>query len=352
MSASKITKGMILAAGLGTRLLPITQQVPKPLVPVLNVPNILHNLFLLKRAGVTQIILNLHHLPLAIETYLGDGKKWGLSLSYSRESLLLGTGGGLKKAEKFFGGESLVLANCDFISDVDLAPIIQGHLQRDAMGTMVLYQNAELQPLYSKVGVDPKGHLCALPRFQVGTPADHGIFTGVHVLNNGIFNYLQEKPSGINEVLYPALMKESPHRIFGDFMKGYWHDTGDLPALFLASMKLLDQLQSGQGPLVEFMESFGGYEQKRPGVWMPKSAKLPVGVKISSPVVIGDDCKFGSGCELGPYTVLGEGAVVGDNVGMSRFVALGRPQIASGETIEGAIQFCSNTLTLKPPTRD
>src|SRR5687768_14967627 len=103
-------KGMVLAAGLGTRLQPITQKTPKPLVPVLNVPNILHSLYLLKRVGITEIILNLHHLPDQLEQFLGDGSRWGLKLAYSREQQLLGTGGGLKKAEKFFDGQPLVLA--------------------------------------------------------------------------------------------------------------------------------------------------------------------------------------------------------------------------------------------------
>ena len=108
----EIRRAMLLAAGLGTRLLPITEKTPKPLVPVLNVANILYGLFLLKRCGIEEVVLNLHHLPQAIEDYLKDGKPWGMHIEYSREQLLLGTGGGLKKAEAFFNKEPLVLVNC------------------------------------------------------------------------------------------------------------------------------------------------------------------------------------------------------------------------------------------------
>ena len=94
----KITKGMVLCAGLGTRLSPITETLPKPLVPVLNVPNLLHSLYLLKRAGIVDIVLNTHHLPEQIESFLGDGSRWDLRLHFSREKTLLGTGGGVKKA--------------------------------------------------------------------------------------------------------------------------------------------------------------------------------------------------------------------------------------------------------------
>lgn len=348
MKQSKIKKGMVLAAGLGTRLHPITQEVPKPMVPVLNVPNILHSLFLLKRAGITQIILNLHHLPDQLESFLGTGKTWGLDLRYSKEAVLLGTGGGLKRAESFFGGEPLVLANCDFISDVDLRPIIERHFERKALGTMVLYENAELQRLYSKVGLDRNSHLCSLPRIEVASPERHGIFTGIHVLDPSAFEHLPEKPSGINEILYPHWMKEAPDRVFCDFMSGYWHDTGDFPALFSASMKLLEQLHGGHPVLSDFMKSFAGFEEKSRGLWMPRQASVPSNIRIKGPVMIGNDCQFESGVELGPYTILGDGAFVGERATLSRFVGLGRPQISSREVSEGAVQFHRSKLPLKP----
>src|SRR5262249_29522472 len=114
---------MVLCAGLGTRLKPITEKIPKPLVPVLNVPNLVHTLHLLKRTGIDEIVINTYHLPQALEDYLGDGRRWKMRIHYSRESVLLGTGGGLKKAEPFFEGEPFLLANCDFITNVDLQPI-------------------------------------------------------------------------------------------------------------------------------------------------------------------------------------------------------------------------------------
>src|SRR2546426_11136495 len=97
-------KAMILAAGLGPRLRPLSNSVPKPLLPVAGRPLIVWNLLLLRRYGITEVIINLHHLGDLIEKELGDGSRFGMRLAYSRESVILGTGGGIKQGEGLFGG--------------------------------------------------------------------------------------------------------------------------------------------------------------------------------------------------------------------------------------------------------
>ncbi len=207
MPRNPIHKGMILAAGLGTRLLPITERYPKPLVPVLNLANILHTLSLFRRNEITEVVINLFHLPDRIEEFFNDIEKKNFKISFSKEPVLLGTGGGVKKAQSLLGEDPFVLANCDFISNMNLAPLIEDHFTSGAWATMALLESPEKEKLYSSVGTNPKGELCSLPRKQVATPTRTGIFTGVHVMNPEIFSFLEEKPSGINDVLYPALME-------------------------------------------------------------------------------------------------------------------------------------------------
>ncbi len=274
---NKIRKGMILAAGLGTRLLPVTEKMPKPLVPVLNIPNILYSLSVLKRAGIEEVIINLHYLPNQIEDFFRGGERWGMKVCYSRETQLLGTGGGLKKAEAFFQGEPLVVVNCDFISDVDLNPLVERHFARKALGTMVLLENPAAQPFYSKVGIDSEGHLVSLPRLEISRSSRVGIFTGVHILDGSAFKHLKETPSGINELLYPAWMKSQPKSIYGDFIgDASWYDTGERNTLWMSSLKLLGELQSGSPYLRNFLAEFGGYEEKDAGVWGPRGIALPL----------------------------------------------------------------------------
>jgi NDP-sugar pyrophosphorylase family protein len=102
-------KAMILAAGLGTRLRPLTDSLPKPLLPVAGTPLIVWNLLLLRKHGIHDVLVNLHYLGDLIEKELGDGSKWGMSLTYSHEWTLLGTGGGIKQAQSFFGEEPFLV---------------------------------------------------------------------------------------------------------------------------------------------------------------------------------------------------------------------------------------------------
>jgi NDP-sugar pyrophosphorylase family protein len=102
-------KAMILAAGLGTRLRPLTNTIPKPLLPIAGTPLIVWNLLLLKRYGFHDVVINLHHLGPMIEQAVGNGSRYGLRIIYSREPTILGTGGGLKQAEPNFSGESVLV---------------------------------------------------------------------------------------------------------------------------------------------------------------------------------------------------------------------------------------------------
>ena len=347
-----IRKGMLLAAGLGTRLLPITEKTPKPLVSVLNVANVLYGLFLLKRSGIDNVILNLHHLPEAIEKALGDGSKWGMQLAYSREQLLLGTGGGLKKAEAFFDGEPLVLVNCDFITNADLRPFIERHQASQALASMILWENAQAQAFYSKVGIDGEGHLCSLPLLTTKPPVRTGIFTGIHILENAVFKYLEETPSGINQVLYPALMKEKPESLYGFFLENaYWYDTGELHTLWSTSMKLLSALQTGEGPLREFMKTFGHYEEKKPGIWAPVSASLPPDCAMHAPVILGENVTIGPRSTIGPNTVLGAGSQVAEEANLKNFVALENARVPAYQVSANALQFEQRLIPMDKATK-
>src|SRR2546430_10829096 len=129
-------KAMILAAGLGTRLRPLSTSVPKPLLPVAGRPLILWNLLLLPRYGITEVIINLHHLGDLIEKELGDGSRFGMRLAYSRESVILGTGGGIKQGGGFFGGAPFMVLNGDTLLELELGEGVGFPTKRGALGTL------------------------------------------------------------------------------------------------------------------------------------------------------------------------------------------------------------------------
>jgi NDP-sugar pyrophosphorylase family protein len=231
---TKIEKAMVFCAGLGTRALPLTKTIPKPLIEIKNKPNLFYVFDLLKKAGIFEVILNTHHLADVLESYLKKNS-YDMKISFSREQTLLGTAGGLKKAESFFEGEPFALLNCDFISNIDLKSVIDSHFKNKAHATLVLFDEAKLKEKYSPVGTNAKNLLCSLPHFENEKPKKTGIFTGIQILDSTAFEFIKEEPSSTTEVMYPALMKKYPTQIFGYYMKEkeYWNDTGELKLIQL-----------------------------------------------------------------------------------------------------------------------
>lgn len=347
MQKNLIHKGMILAAGLGTRLLPITERYPKPLVPVLNLANILHTLSLFRRYGICEVVINLFHLPDRIEEFFNDIDKKDFKVSFSREPALLGTGGGVKKAQSLLEGGPFVLANCDFISNINLGSVIQDHFANGAWATMALLQDPEKEKLYSSVGTNAQGELCSLPRKQLAPPARTGIFTGVHIMSPEIFSFLEEKPSGINDVLYPALMEKHPEKARGHFLeKTLWFDTGDIPAFLNTSLALLDQLSVSGMSLVETLSGYGPIIREiAPGVWASQRTSLPEGVVIEGPVMLGEACLIEPNVKLGPYAVIGDRVFVGAGSQVRESVVLSHSQIPSQTQISHQVFFDGKSLS-------
>ena len=133
-------KALILAAGMGERLRPLTDVTPKPMLELGGHPLIHYPLAMLRRAGIAEVAINLHHLGSHIKHGLGDGKSLGLTITYSPEPTLLGTGGPLNALRDYFGDETFVLANSDTIIDLDLSSMIAFHRDRGALATVALFK--------------------------------------------------------------------------------------------------------------------------------------------------------------------------------------------------------------------
>jgi mannose-1-phosphate guanylyltransferase len=214
---------MILAAGFGTRLRPLTDSIPKPLIDVAGHPMIAYPIALLRAAGITEIIVNLHHLGSQIRSTLGDGSAYGVSLTYSEEDAILETGGGIKKAEPFLRGGPFVVVNADTVIDLCIADVVRWHQQRGALATMVLRADPEAER-YGKIEIDGDGRI----RRFLGHPADVDgplrsfMFTGVHVFDPKVFRYMGEGHFSITRVTYPAMLAAGAP-LYGYVFDGHWH---------------------------------------------------------------------------------------------------------------------------------
>lgn len=149
---------MILAAGFGSRLRPLTDRMPKPLIEVAGKPLIAYALALLRAAGIREVIINLHHRGDAIRAALGSGAGYGMSITYSVEDPILDTGGAIKKAQPFLEGGRFAVLNADIICDVDLRQVIAWHEQRGSVATMVLRHDYDMRR-YGVIEIDGNGRI-------------------------------------------------------------------------------------------------------------------------------------------------------------------------------------------------
>lgn len=347
--SSLVKKAMVLSAGLGTRLSPITKKLPKPLVSVLNIPNILHILYLLKRAGISEVVMNLHHLSKEMEGFFTRKKYFDLQYSFTYENPILGTGGGVKNAQSLLGDSTFVLANCDFVTNINVGTFIERHIQKKSKASMILIQDETRQNLYSKVGVNSQERLVSLPKLQTEVPTQYGIFTGIHILDSDIFNYLENRPCGINDVLYPILMDQFSHQVHGFIdRKSFWYDTGDLPAFLSTSRALLNELQSPNSFIHDVFAHLGvPLKEIQPLVWTTGDPDLN-SVKLVGPILLGDNIRLGKNIKLGPYTVVGDHSVIEDSVSIEGSVILPGALITSGTHLNDIIQFESLSVSTKP----
>ena len=230
-------KAMVLAAGLGLRMRPLTLLRAKPALPVLDRPLIHWTMAALARAGIRDVVVNLHHLPETISSVLGSGRRFGLRIRYAREPVLLGTGGGPRAVRELFGREPLLLVNGDVLFDLDLRRLIDAHRACGARATLSLRRNP-VPYAYSPVVADRKGRILSIagrPRRARGAVT---MFASVHVLDPALLDRLPEGASDSVLDLYVPLLAEGAH-LQGVRTRGAWYDFGR-PSLYRdAQLRLL-----------------------------------------------------------------------------------------------------------------
>ena len=185
---------MIVAAGLGTRLRPLSELRPKPAMPVRGLPLIAYPLALLARAGVTEVVINTHHLPEVLEDAARASRPPGMELSFSHETELLDTGGGIRRVAGFLreSDPCLVLGG-DMVADADLGALLNRHRERGDAVTMLLREDRRAET-FGTIGVDPDSRVRRIARrFDLGGEARAGIYTWVNVVAARAFDTLPDR---------------------------------------------------------------------------------------------------------------------------------------------------------------
>jgi NDP-sugar pyrophosphorylase family protein len=223
---------MILAAGLGTRMRPLTRLLAKPALPVLDRPLLHWTLDALAAAGVDEVAINTHHLPATVRKAVGSGRHWGMTITWSHERTILGTGGGPRRLRAFFGDQPCLLVNGDVFFRFDLRKLVARQRRTGARVVLGLIPNADPRR-YSAVTLDGRGRIRAIagrPRPAAGRP---WLFTGIHLIDPALLERLPSGPSDSVRDLYVPLLAEGT-RLEGVPLRGAWYDLG-APPLYLAS---------------------------------------------------------------------------------------------------------------------
>ena len=252
-----MTRALILAAGFGTRLGPLSDERPKPLLPVCDIPLIRYAVALLRGHGVGEIAVNLHHRGDLIRAELGDG------FHYSDEPTILGTGGGIVKLADWLtrgGRDSFLVVNGKIVTDIDLGAVLRRHDATGAAATMVLREVPDAEK-WGAVEVDDAGRVVRILG-QGSAPHDDGahacMFTGVHVLSPRLLARLPSsgESDSIRQAYIPALL--AGERIEGVRHAGYWHEHSTPQRYLQGNWNLLSgsvTLTHPPGPLVRVAPS-------------------------------------------------------------------------------------------------
>lgn len=234
-------KAMLLAAGLGERMFPLTLSRPKPVVPVLGRPIAVQLLHCLARHGVKHAVLNLHHLPEVVQRIIGEGGSAGLpAISYTMEPEILGTAGGIRNAQDLLRGEGpIVVCNSDFLADIDLAAALKAHEASGCHATLVL---APARDPYSVVAVDRDARVISLagkPSVDPEAVTENYLFTGCQIINEDVLDRIPAV--GPSDIVRDVYWKMAAEGTLGSYVhEGFWWEFGS-PKLYLdGSMALID----------------------------------------------------------------------------------------------------------------
>lgn len=333
-------KAMVLCAGLGTRLRPVTNTWPKPAVPLLGAPLLRYTLATIARAGLRDVGINTHHLPEVMEAAARqEAARAGLSLTVSHEAgEIQGTGGGIRGLKDFLRDGDFAVLNGDVLFALDLAPVLDAHRASGAAATMVLLPMPEGEK-YNAVEVDPSG---AVRRIAGLGPGGERLapwhFSGVHVMTPAVFDFMAKAGAeDINRDVYVRMMERGltvrAHRLTE--RGAYWSDLGSPPRYAATHQHLL----FGQVPT----ERFGAADpfslpRGAGNFWAHPSARL-ADVKVSGPAWFGEGVTLEPGVRVGAAVSVGPGATVEAGAWLNRVAVLDGARVPKGQLIEDALVF-------------
>lgn len=320
-------KAVLMAGGSGTRLRPLTCDLPKPMVPIINTPITEHIVNLLKKHNFDDIYVTLYYLPQVIQDHLKDGKDLGVNVSYAlEEEKPLGTAGCVKNIEDKLDDTFLVISG-DSLTDFDLSEAVRFHKEKGSKATIVLTRVED--PLaYGVVITDENGKI---QRF-LEKPTSSEVFsdtinTGIYVLEPELLDLLPaNEEKDFSKDLFPKIL-ELGLPMYGYVAEGYWCDIGNLTTYRQAHYDALTGKVAVEVP----------YKQVEEGLWVGENTEIEPSVQIQKPAVIGHNCYIGKNVRISADTVLGDNIVVGQNATLKRPIVWNGANIERNVSLRGCV---------------
>ncbi len=351
-------KAMILAAGKGTRVQPITYTIPKPLIPILQKPVMEFLVDLLRDHGFNEIMVNVSHLAQEIESYFHDGQRFGVEIGYSFEGSIseegnlvgkaMGSAGGMKRIQDFapFFDDTFVVLCGDALIDLDLTAAVKWHREKGSLATVVMKSVPKSEvPSYGVVVTDEAGRIQAFqekPSVEEALSTD--INTGIYIFEPEIFNYIPANEEyDIGSQLFPKLV-EMGAPFYGISMDFQWVDIGKVPDYWQAIRSVLmgdvknvpipgNQVRPGIYTGINVAANWDKVNIQGP-VYIGAMTKIEDGATIIGPAMIGRNCHICAGARI-DNSVVFEYSRIGQEVCLTDRLVFGRYCVnKNGETID------------------
>ncbi len=320
-------KAVILAGGFGTRLRPLTLEIPKPIVPVFDRPFLYYQIDLLRQVpDIDEVILSLNFRPERIEARVGDGAEAGLPVRYRVEPHPLGTGGAIKFASQGID-DTLLVVNGDVLTDIDLNAVVARHRERRALATVVLTP-VDNPSAYGLVETDAVGNV---RRFIEKPDPDEmtcdTINAGIYLLEPATFGRIPDDTAwSIERQYFPSLVARG-ETFVAHVGRGYWIDIGT-PASYMRAHRDLMTGRCAAGP----------FRAKPPGfVHRGAACRIATGADLSGPCFVGDGCVVEEGARIGGGSVIGPGCTVGPGAVIERSIVWGHSAVGADAVVREAI---------------
>jgi mannose-1-phosphate guanylyltransferase/phosphomannomutase len=296
------------------------------MLPMANRPMMEHVVHLLRRHGMTDVVVTVAFMANVIRTYFGDGSELGVRMVYATEETPLGTAGSVLNAREELNDRFVVISG-DVLTDIDISAVVEHHVRKGALATLALC-SVENPLEFGIVIADENGSIERfLEKPTWGQVFSDTINTGIYVLEPEIFDFIPPgRAVDFSGEVFPAVLAAGLP-LSGCLVNGYWEDVGTIDAYLKAHQDILDKKVDVE------IEGFS----LRPGVWLGKGSVVDPSAVVDGPAVIGDNCTIGPGVVLGEYTILGSNVRIDESAEVRRSVVSDNGYLGAGARVEGAV---------------